>query len=218
MWNGYHNAPSTVVQIFSVKLKLSMFCAFWPDGSGTEIGLYSLAEPGGAYARNEPVLIENWKQRDPSFTLAGMLPAHELIIKPPILRDDYIIDVLAEAGLSPAPSTIEAAGRRLAGMFVNRAIQYIARKDEGESYEFIIAHSTYIDGSSLVAFCQTVLDDLVAWKEQLIPHIQHIPLTCRIYYLVMIRAYGIEQDLSDLSAEKERAAAAHEPLSIWSGS
>jgi hypothetical protein len=170
-WSGPEPAPSTY-RYASYQPDDVFIFAFWPEGSGTTVGLYPL----GAGAALQTPFIGQWKQRDGSLTSRGQFPGGTVGLGAPKLPAGYFEDLLQQGGAEVEAHNLDRAMAQVTMMFCLKASQFIGgQAGQRAADHFIDTHRW--DGEPSTP--QRTLDDLGAFSKGVLPYIADLPWRIR---------------------------------------
>ena len=167
-WNVPDETPPTTVVWFKDQSDDVVLAAFWPATPGTTVGIFPLLP------ENISLIVDAWRTSDASLSPAGVVAAGKMTLTAPPITEAYLVDILDRAGLDRRPEHVRAVGLRVAEMFLIKALQFVGAQDEQAVDPFAKAHR--YDGEPPAAYCQRILDDLVARNPDVVPYIQGLPM------------------------------------------
>jgi hypothetical protein len=151
-----------------------LLVAVWDNGNSVEAGVFPL---GTGDERLRLPFIGHLKQRDPSLTSIGVIPAGSITLQAPRVPPHLPHDILRAAGLAASPRNIELICQQIASMFLIKAHQFMASEDRRAADAFV-ANNRPSPGLATQSL-QRILDNLGAWNPQVLPYLQDLPYRVR---------------------------------------
>lgn len=161
-----------------------LLVVFWPQASGTEIGMFPL-DDGDERLSSMPI-VGHWKQRDASLSSIGVVPSRMISLRAPTLPADFLPGILTTGCAPVTQANLEATGEMVGRMFTGKGYEMIALSDPAGADRFISDHR-WSPGAGL-AHCQRVLDDMVQARPNITPYIQQLPMRVRAILLDVVDA------------------------------
>jgi hypothetical protein len=186
-WSSSEAAPDAVVCCADSQDRF-LLIAMWNSSERAEIGLFPLGS-GDDRLQAMPV-IGHWKQKDPSLTSIGTLPADLITLAPPIVPETYCAELIGQRGFPPTEMNLAIGWATICQQFAIKAMQFIASKDRRAADRFVESHGSDYPSH---ADAQQILNDLADWDFRVLPYMQDIPMRIRALLLSMDHATLWEQ-------------------------
>jgi hypothetical protein len=167
-WNAPDETPPTTVVWFKDQNDDVVLAAFWAAATGTTVGIFPLVP------ENISLIADAWQASDATLSPAGGVAAGKITLTAPQITEAYLVDILDRAGLDRRPEYLRAVGLQAAEMFLTKALQFVGAQDKQAVDRFAEAHR--YNGEPPEAFCQRILEDLVAQNPDVLPYIQGLPM------------------------------------------
>ncbi len=167
-WNAPDETPPTTVVWFKDQNDDVVLAAFWPAATGTTVGIFPHAP------ENISLIVDAWQACDATLSPAGGVAGGKITLTAPRITEAYLVDILDRAGLDRRPDYVRAVGLQIAEMFLIKSLQFVGAQDKRAVDRFAEAHR--YNGEPPAAFCQRILEDLIAQNPDVLPYIQGLPM------------------------------------------
>lgn len=186
VWNGAPAHQPVVVVSFVDRDKHFILMAFWPKGSGAEIGVFPL---GGEGERHRYLAVaDEWERFDSSVTRGGLFEPGLITLSVPSLPRQFFVEILEVAGFPATENNIAQIVSRLGLMLTMDAQSFIATRDKAAADKFVSEHSVErflvkVPPRHAEEFPAWILSELVDWSADFLPYIQELPMRRRAIIL-----------------------------------
>ncbi len=188
-WTGEPALAPAIVVICADLPGDYLLIAFWPDGSGSRIGLVPLGGPDQQAGDMESAMLAAWRQRDSSLArMAGDLGAGLLRLVPPLLPAGYAEEIVTAAGYRPTRRNTQIITRIARGLLTGgnfgltgRTQLFIDQREPRAARRFVRRHSPRPPAND--ADLQQIINDLARSDPGLLPYLQWLPVRTRAMML-----------------------------------